>query len=144
VFGLGLGSVYVLLGNGIVLIYRGSGVLNFAHGAFAMASAYLYYELYGLRHWAFLPTLVVCVVFSALIGVLTNVLVMRPLRHASPLARLIANARRTAAHPGNRDAAVRRLLPPRKGGAAEHVMDDRRDCGAGGGSVALADRKIKA
>ncbi len=33
VLGLGLGAIYALAGQGIVVIYRGSGVINFALGA---------------------------------------------------------------------------------------------------------------
>ena len=40
VIGLGAGACYALLAQGAVLIYRGSGVVNFAHGAFAMLAAY--------------------------------------------------------------------------------------------------------
>ena len=42
ILGLGIGAVYALLGNGLVLIYRGSGILNFAQGAYAMVGAYLF------------------------------------------------------------------------------------------------------
>ena len=34
--GLGIGSISALLAMGLVAIYRGSGVVNFAHGGFAM------------------------------------------------------------------------------------------------------------
>ena len=36
VLGLGAGACYGLAAQGIVLVYRGSGVLNFAHGAIGM------------------------------------------------------------------------------------------------------------
>ena len=36
VLGLGAGAGYAILAEGIVLIYRGSGVLNFAQGAMGM------------------------------------------------------------------------------------------------------------
>jgi branched-subunit amino acid ABC-type transport system permease component len=42
VLGLGLGAVYALLGQGLVMIYRGSGVVNFAQAGFAVAGAYVY------------------------------------------------------------------------------------------------------
>ena len=45
ILGLGLSAVYSLLGVGIVLIYRGSGVVNFAHGTFALAGAIMFTEL---------------------------------------------------------------------------------------------------
>jgi ABC-type branched-subunit amino acid transport system ATPase component/branched-subunit amino acid ABC-type transport system permease component len=90
ILGLGLSSVYVLLGNGLVMIYRGSGVLNFAHGAYAMATAYLFYQLTRIEHWSFAPAFAVSVGLIGVVGLLTHLLVMRPLRRASPLARLIA------------------------------------------------------
>ena len=90
ILGLGLSSAYVLLGNGLVTIYRGSGVLNFAHGAYAMATAYAFYELNQVQHWPYYAAFLAALVFIAVVGVLTHVLVMRPLRHASPLSRLIA------------------------------------------------------
>ena len=43
--GLGTGAVYAGLALGLVLTYRGSGVVNFAHGAVAMYATYIYGEL---------------------------------------------------------------------------------------------------
>ncbi|WP_242419228.1 hypothetical protein, partial [Frankia sp. CpI1-P] len=43
--GLGPGAVYAALGLGLVLTYRASGVINIAHGAFAMYATYQYAEL---------------------------------------------------------------------------------------------------
>ena len=45
VLGLGLGALYALASQGLLVIYRGSGVLNFAQGAIGMAGAYLYWEM---------------------------------------------------------------------------------------------------
>lgn len=44
-FGLGVGSVDVLLGQSLILVYRGSGVVNFAHGGMAMLGAFRYADL---------------------------------------------------------------------------------------------------
>ena len=44
ILGLGLAGGYALATLGIVLIYRGSGVVNFAQGGFALVGAYVYYE----------------------------------------------------------------------------------------------------
>jgi sulfate-transporting ATPase len=88
--GLGLGSLYSLASQGLMVIYRGSGVLNFAHGAIGMVGAYVQWEVkeeYGqsvVVAWA--AGLLVC----ALIGALTHLLIMRQLRRASPLARIVA------------------------------------------------------
>ena len=40
ILGLGTGAVYALLAQGLVLVYRGSGILNFAQGAMAMTGAF--------------------------------------------------------------------------------------------------------
>ena len=90
VLGFGIGAVYSLLGSGLILIYRGSGVVNFAHGAYGMAAAYLFYELRDVNQWALASSLVVTVVMAGLLGTVTQVVIMRRLRHASALSRLIA------------------------------------------------------
>jgi ABC-type branched-subunit amino acid transport system ATPase component/ABC-type branched-subunit amino acid transport system permease subunit len=89
VLGLGIGGVYGLLGNGLVLIYRGSGLVNFAHGAMAMAAAYTFYELDRVKGWNVGLAFVASVALLALIGVLTQVILMRRLRDAAPISRLI-------------------------------------------------------
>ena len=98
--GLGAGALYALAAQGVVLIYRGSGVINFAQGALGMVGAYVFFELHYSGGGAGQPVptidqsfwLALCggVIVSALLGLLVYVLVMRPLRRASPLARLIA------------------------------------------------------
>ena len=88
--GLGAGAIYALLGQGLVLIYRGSGILNLAHGAFAMAGAYLFYELHTVRGHGTLAAVVATMLATGLLGVLTDQTLLRRLRSASPLARLIA------------------------------------------------------
>ena len=88
--GLGLGALYALGAQGLIVIYRGSGVLNFALGAIGIMGAYLEWELTVNYGWAFVPALLVGVAFSAAIGVMSQLCIMRPLRRASPLVRVIA------------------------------------------------------
>jgi ABC-type branched-subunit amino acid transport system ATPase component/branched-subunit amino acid ABC-type transport system permease component len=88
--GLGAGAIYALLGQGLVLIFRGSGILNLAAGAFAMAGGYLYYELHDLHGHSVAVSMVATVLVIAALGVLTDQLLLRRLRQASALARLIA------------------------------------------------------
>ena len=45
VAGIAVGSVYALIAIGIVLIYKCSGVVNFAQGAFVMLGAYFTFAL---------------------------------------------------------------------------------------------------
>ncbi len=89
VLGLGAGGVYALTAQGLVLIYRGSGVVNFAQGAIGMIGAYVAY----LSHEdgvAIPVALALGVGLGAAIGAATHLLVMRPLRHAPAVSRLVA------------------------------------------------------
>jgi ABC-type branched-subunit amino acid transport system ATPase component/ABC-type branched-subunit amino acid transport system permease subunit len=90
VLGLGLGALYSLASQGLMVIYRGSGVLNFAHGAIGMIAAYVEWEVRANLDQPFLVALLAGVATSALLGALTHLLVMRPLRDAAPLARIAA------------------------------------------------------
>ena len=100
VVGLTAGGAYALTAIGVVTIYRGSGVLNFAQGAIGMAGTYVFWEVYGdgaathglhpLERWPVGLAMVVGIGAGALIGLLVYVLVMYPLRNASELARVIA------------------------------------------------------
>lgn len=89
ILGLGSGAILALLAVGILVIYRGSGVLNLAHGAYAMFGAYGYWEL-KRRGFPTVPAIVITVIGTSLTGLVTDQGVLRRLRTASPLARLIA------------------------------------------------------
>ena len=69
--GIADGSVYALAAIGLVLTYKTSGVFNFAHGALAATSAYVFYEGYVNQGWkwpfAFLVSLLVVGVLGGLI-----------------------------------------------------------------------------
>ncbi len=88
--GLGTGAIYALLGQGIVLIYRASGVINFAQGATAALGGYFFFELHVNHGWGWVAALVVSGLVGVALGAVTQVAVMRPLRHSSPLTRVIA------------------------------------------------------
>jgi len=90
VLGLGLGGMYSLAALGIVVIYRGSGVINFAQGAMATAAAFMAWELQENAGWPFLAAFVAGVMFVAVLGMATQLLVMWPLQRASSLARTVA------------------------------------------------------
>ena len=87
--GLGLAGIYAMMAQGMVLIYRGSGVLNFAQAAFAALGAYIFWELHFHEGWAFAPATIVTVAATAALGVITQTVVMRPLRRRSTLARVV-------------------------------------------------------
>jgi sulfate-transporting ATPase len=88
--GLGVGSLYAFGSQGLIVIYRGTGVLNFSLGATAIAGVFMQWELQYEQGWPFLAAALVGVALSALLGALTHWVIMRPLRRASSLVRVIA------------------------------------------------------
>jgi branched-chain amino acid transport system permease protein len=68
--GLSAGSLYALLAVGIVLIYKSSEVLNFAHGSFAMLATFAAYELSAVRGWGFGASIGGALLFACLVGAL--------------------------------------------------------------------------
>jgi sulfate-transporting ATPase len=89
ILGVGAGAVYALVAQGLVLVYRGSGIVNFAQGTFAMAGAYVFYEL-SSRGVPVIPAILAACAVGALLGLVMQLLVMWPLRTASPITRTIA------------------------------------------------------
>jgi sulfate-transporting ATPase len=87
--GLGVGALYAFASQGLIVIYRGTGVLNFSLGATAIAGVFMQWEL-EQHGWPFLASAVVGVAWSAFLGALTHWVIMRPLRRASALLRVIA------------------------------------------------------
>lgn len=95
ILGLGAGSLIAGIAIGVVLTYRGSGIINLATGAIAMLAGYSYWSLKSgeLGGWH-APTpiaLTLTFVFLLGIGVLIEFLAFRPLRTSSPLAKLAAS-----------------------------------------------------
>ncbi|MFG1191809.1 branched-chain amino acid ABC transporter permease [Xanthobacter flavus] len=89
VAGLAVGSVYGLIALGIVLIYKCSGVVNFAQGGYAMLGAFFTYAL----STAGLPSaaaLVVSILLMGLVGALTQTLILRPMLKAPVVAVMMA------------------------------------------------------
>jgi branched-subunit amino acid ABC-type transport system permease component len=103
--GLGTGAVFAAIGVALVVTYRSSGVINFATGAIALLVAYTYA---GLRRGEFLiivpglpssvdlgaplqfwPSVGISMVVAACVGALLYLLVFRPMREASELARAV-------------------------------------------------------
>ncbi|WP_322780939.1 ABC transporter permease, partial [Frankia sp. Cas4] len=88
--GLGTGSLYALAALGIVLVFRASGVLNFASGVTGGFAAFVFYDLRDTHQVNWIIALVVSIAFGAALGGATHLLVMVPLRKASALVKLIA------------------------------------------------------
>ncbi|HEU5478956.1 MAG TPA: ABC transporter permease, partial [Candidatus Tumulicola sp.] len=119
--GFAYGAIIAAIALGVVLTYRGSGIVNFANGAIAMYVAYVYSILrtrgelflpplpnplkifgsgapniptaisFGADNMQFWPALLISLGFCVLLGLALHFLVFRPLRTAPPLAKVIAS-----------------------------------------------------
>lgn len=109
--GLGAGAVYSLMGLGLVVTARGSGLVNFSFGAICAWSSYVYYDLRtNARYPIFLPgpwsahrfggddvrvtvlsAVVLTIATAAVISALAYLLIFRALRSSPLLAKLVAS-----------------------------------------------------
>ncbi|MFD2685880.1 ATP-binding cassette domain-containing protein [Streptomyces phyllanthi] len=78
--GLSVGSAAALTGIGLIVTYRATGVLNFAHGAIAMVCAYVLYQFTVEWDWPLAPAAAVTLLVVAPgIGMALERFVFRPL-----------------------------------------------------------------
>lgn len=106
--GLGSGAVFAILATGLIITFKGTGVINFAAGAMGLWSGYVYSELQQKGDYVFPVVLVpdrvhvgdlstagslsVAVLTGLAIGLVVHLAVFRPLRHAPVLAKVVASA----------------------------------------------------
>jgi branched-chain amino acid transport system permease protein len=89
VIGITLGGVYALAAIGLVLIYRVSGVLNFAQGAVSMFSAFIAYQVSTVWGLPALAGLLAAIVAGGAIGYLIERFTIRPLAGRSALNKVV-------------------------------------------------------
>src|SRR5205823_13017005 len=76
--GLVTGAIYSIMASGLVLTYTTSGIFNFAHGAVAFATAYLYYQLNTGLGVPIVPSVIICVfLFAPLLGLALDRILLR-------------------------------------------------------------------
>jgi branched-chain amino acid transport system permease protein len=104
ILGVGSGAMIAALALGILVTYKGSGVVNIGAGAMAMYSSYVFNSLNQsgkllIVGWkislggplAFLPALLITVIVAALWGLALYWLIFAPLHAAPPVAKLVAS-----------------------------------------------------
>jgi branched-chain amino acid transport system permease protein len=79
VSGLAVGAIYALVALGFVLIFKATGVLNFAQGDLMMVGVYVCYLLVVTLGIPFLPALGAALAAAAALGCLVNVTLLRPM-----------------------------------------------------------------
>jgi branched-chain amino acid transport system permease protein len=85
--GLIIGAFYALMALGLSLILNLSGVINFAHGGFLAIGAYLAYML--MPYVGFWGALVSAPILTAILGLLVERTLIRPLYGRDPLYSLL-------------------------------------------------------
>jgi ABC-type branched-subunit amino acid transport system ATPase component/ABC-type branched-subunit amino acid transport system permease subunit len=88
--GLTTGLVYGLVAAGLVLIYRCTGVVNFAYGALGSLCAAVLAKLVLTFHLNYLLVLLIVTAMGAALGALMELTVIRRLFHAPRIVVLIA------------------------------------------------------
>ncbi|HEY6797290.1 MAG TPA: ABC transporter permease [Kineosporiaceae bacterium] len=92
--GLGPGALIAGIAVALVASHRGAGVINLASGATAMVSGYAFWSLtqgyFGITV-PIVAALPVALLAAVVVGVVTEWVALRPLRTASPLAKMAAS-----------------------------------------------------
>lgn len=90
VTGVANGAIYGLLAVGIVLVYKGSRVLNFAQGEFGTFALYIAWFFIERQGWPWLAGAGVAVLAVVAIGLTFERVVIRPMGDAPPLSFAVA------------------------------------------------------
>lgn len=77
--GLVVGAIYGLVAMGFAVIFKATGIVNFAQGEMAMLTAYTTWSLANLLGTGAIATIVMAIVLGALLGLLCERLIMRPM-----------------------------------------------------------------
>jgi branched-chain amino acid transport system permease protein len=101
IYGLFQGAVYGLLAIGLVLVYKGMRVFNFAQGEFGTIATYITWALYtkaddpdllakGAHWFPYWQAALIAIVCTVLIGLIVERIVIRPLLNAPRVTLLVA------------------------------------------------------
>jgi len=77
VAGVSLGSIYALICLAFVVVYRATGVLNFAQGGLVVLGAYLTYQLAAVWHFPFVLAMAGAAVILSIVGLGIERLILR-------------------------------------------------------------------
>ncbi len=89
VSGLIFGCVYGLAALGLVLIFRTTGVVNFAHGEMAMVSTFVSYTFFSQYELPYFGAFFLALLFAAVFGLAVYLVLMRYVSKAPHLNQLV-------------------------------------------------------
>jgi len=88
--GLKFGAIYSLAALGIVVIHKATRIVNFAHGAFALAGAYATYGIVEGLDLGYWPTYLLVPIAAGVLAALVDLLLLRPIRRADMFALIMS------------------------------------------------------
>lgn len=90
IFGLSNGAILAMAALGFVLIYKASGVINFAQGEFLLVGAYAFYAAVVVASLPWYVGGLLALAFALVLGVAVERTVLRPMLGAEPIAVIMA------------------------------------------------------
>jgi branched-chain amino acid transport system permease protein len=84
VSGLALGCKYALVALGFVIVFKATGVINFAQASFVLVGGYLTFNAANTWGWSFYLALLFAMAAGALLGMLVEVLILRRMVGEAP------------------------------------------------------------
>lgn len=87
--GLVIGTLYGMVAMGFAIIYRATGMVNFAQGEVMMLIAYMSYTFASIPGMAFIPLLACVLAASIVLGLLIEWAFIRPMLGESMFSRVM-------------------------------------------------------
>ena len=90
VLGLSQAAIFAIASSGLVVTYTTSGIFNFAHGAFGMMAAFMYWQVHvawGVPTW--ISFILVVLVIAPLFGAAVERWIMRGIENAPEVVKIV-------------------------------------------------------
>ena len=87
--GISTGALYALVALGIVVIYKATQVVNFAHGEMFMLGGFFAYTFHVMLGWPYLPSFALAVALAFAVGIAVDRIAFRPLMQRQTLVSVL-------------------------------------------------------
>jgi len=77
--GILVGAIYAVVAMGIVIVYRSSGIFNFAHGAIMLVSAFIFWALISVAALPLWVCIIIMFIVAVVFGLAIERFTLRPL-----------------------------------------------------------------
>ena len=87
--GISTGALYALVALGIVVIYKATQVVNFAHGEMFMLGGFFAFTFHVMLGWPYLPSFALAVALAFAVGIAVDRVAFRPLMQRQTLVSVL-------------------------------------------------------